>query len=310
MEKKILVAVDDSTHTVNTVNYLSTLFAAAGEVKLDLLYLVSSGQSAVDAAWQGPEDEIAQLQPDARNRRDRAEECVKKAARRLGRNGIAAERINCRVLPATTGVAAGIIAAAKKGIYDAVVIGRRGLSKLEEIMLGSVSTEVIDKCHEVPIWVVDGEVNSNHFLIPVDGSFQSLLAADHLGHILGDHPIAEITLFHSSAMFTAGHATAPRNFYESFGRDWCEEHLSRPDSTFHGPRQILVDHGFDRHRIKWLHTFRGIEPSRQIIRQVIMNKQGTIVIGRRSGHINKGIFRGISDRVLLMADKVAVWVVG
>jgi len=310
MEKKILVAIDGSPHTVNTANYLGSLFAACPKVKFDLICMVASKESDIDKAWQGPEGSIEHLPPEVRSQCRRGEECLTRAAQRLSRRGIESERITTRVVPANVGKASGIIAEAKKGIYDAVAIGRRGLGKIEEIMLGSVSAEVLDRCHGVPVWVIDGEVDSSRFLVPVDGSFHSLLAADHLGHILGDHPTAEITLFHSSAMFASGSPADPRELYDSFGRDWCEEHLSRPDSTFHGPRQVLVDHGFDRHRINWLHTFRGIEASRQIIRQALMDEFGTIVIGRRGGHINKGVFRGVSDRVLFMAEKVAVWVVG
>jgi hypothetical protein len=33
-------------------------------------------------------------------------------------------------------------------------------------------------------------------------------------------------------------------------------------------------------------------------------------MGRRGGQIHKGIFKGVSDRVLFMAEKVAMWIVG
>jgi len=33
-------------------------------------------------------------------------------------------------------------------------------------------------------------------------------------------------------------------------------------------------------------------------------------MGRRGPEIDKGIFRGVSDRVLLMAEQVAIWIIG
>ncbi len=309
-QKKILVAVDCSPHTVNTVNYLSSLFAGMAGVCFELATLVKSGQNELTASWQGPEGSIDRLSAKARSECDQARVCLERTAGRMQRAGIAPERISISVVPCTGEIAAALAAYAEKGMYDAVAVGRRGLGKLEEIMLGSVSTGLLDRCHSVPIWIIDGEVDSNRFLLPVDGSFHSLMAADHLGHIIADHPKAEVTLFHSSSMFASEPDPAPVELHRVFGRQWCEEHLGRPDSLFHGPRQVLVDHGFPRDRIKWLHTFRGIEPSRQIIRQALIDEYGTIVMGRRGGNIGKGLFRGVSDRVLYMAEKVAVWVVG
>lgn len=309
-ERKILVAVDCSPHTVNMVNYLAALFAPMPGVSFELVTLVKSGLNELTAKWQGPAGSTEHLPAAARAACDQAESCLGKTAARMERAGISPGRISTRVLPCTGETAAGLAAWAEKGMYDAVAVGRRGLGRLEEIMLGSVSAGLLDRCHRVPVWVIDGEAAPGRFLLPVDGGVHSLLAADHLGHVIAGHPEAEVTLFHSSAMFAAEADSDPAEFLRLFGRGWCEEHLSRPDSLFHGPRQILVEHGIPRERIKWLHTFRGFEPSRQIIRQALMDGFGTIVMGRRGREISKGIFKGVSDRVLYMAEKTAVWVVG
>ena len=54
----------------------------------------------------------------------------------------------------------------------------------------------------------------------------------------------------------------------------------------------------------------GIDPSRQILRQALIDDFGTIVMGRRGEEVSKGLFRGVSDRVLLMAEEVAIWIIG
>ncbi len=46
-----------------------------------------------------------------------------------------------------------IIVQARKGGFDHIVMGSRGLSPLKELLLGSVSEHVIRKCH-IPVTVV------------------------------------------------------------------------------------------------------------------------------------------------------------
>ena len=98
--------------------------------------------------------------------------------------------------------------------------------------------------------------------------------------------------------------------HDQWGREWCDEHLGRPDSLFHAPKQLLVQSGIPEESIQWLHTSKGIEAARQTLRQALIDDYGTIVIGRRGKDVKKGLFRGVSDRVVLMGEQVAIWIVG
>jgi hypothetical protein len=71
-----------------------------------------------------------------------------------------------------------------------------------------------------------------------------------------------------------------------------------------------MDNGIPEENIQWLHTAKGIEAARQILRQALIDDYGTIVIGRRGEDVNKGFFRGVSDRVVQMGEQVAIWIVG
>ncbi|MFA6899320.1 MAG: universal stress protein, partial [Desulfurivibrionaceae bacterium] len=224
--------------------------------------------------------------------------------------GIAEEQVHTSVRLSQRNVAHDIIHEARQGKYDALLIGRRGIGKLEEMIMGSVSATILEKCHDIPLWIIDGQVNSCKFLVPVDGTCHSLKAIDHLGFILADNPCAEVTLFYSKALLGSHPTIEPKDFYAIWGEAWCETHLRRPDSLFHAPKQLLIDAGFPAERIFWQETFMGIDPSRQILRQAMIDDFGTIVMGRRGEEVSKGIFRGVSDRVLLMAEEVAIWIIG
>jgi len=311
MQKKILVAVDGSPYSTHSLRYLGQLFQQLPEIHFHLLSLVpasSLGTAARD--WLSEAELLNTVNPATRNLLSAQKKYMLQATDTLKRLGIAEEQIHTSVRLSQHSVAQEIIREARQGKYDALLIGRRGIGKLEEIIMGSVSATILDKCHDVPLWIIDGQVDSRKFLVPVDGSSHSLKAIDHLAFILADNPFAEVTLFYSKALLGSRPAIEPKDFYAVWGEAWCEEHLRREDSLFHAPRQILIDGGFPAERIFRLETSMGFDPSRQILRQALIDDFGTIVMGRRGEEVNKGIFRGVSDRVLLMAEEVAIWIVG
>jgi len=311
MLKKILIAVDGSPYSTHSLRYLGQLFHQLPDIHFHLLSLVpssSAGSAAKD--WLTEAELINTVSPATRNLLAAQKKYMLQATDTLKRLGIAEEQIHTSVRLTQRSVAHDIILEARQGKYDALLIGRRGIGKLEEMIMGSVSAAILEKCHDVPLWIIDGQVNSCKFLVPVDGTSHSLKAIDHLAFMLTGNPCAEVTLFYSKALLGSHPTIEPKDFYAVWGEAWCEEHLRRDDSLFHAPRQLLIDGGFPTERIFWLETFMGIDPSRQILRQALVDDFGTIVMGRRGEEVNKGIFRGVTDRVLLMAEKVAIWIIG
>ena len=311
MLKKILIAVDGSPYSTHSLRYLGQLFQHLPNIHFHLLSIVpasNTGSAAQD--WLSEAELLNTVSQATRTLLTTQKKYMLQATDTLKRLGIAEEQIHTSVRLSLRSVALDIIQEARQGKYDALLIGRRGIGKLEEMIMGSVSASILEKCHDVPLWIIDGQVNSCKFLVPVDGTSHSLKAIDHLAFILADNPCAEVTLFYSKALLGSHPKIEPKDFYAIWGEEWCEAHLRRPDSLFHAPKQLLIDSGFPAERIFWLETFLGIDPSRQILRQALIDDFGTIVMGRRGETVSKGIFRGVSDRVLLMAEGVAIWIIG
>jgi nucleotide-binding universal stress UspA family protein len=311
MERKILVAVDGSHHSYNILRYIGRLFGGLGEFRFHLLYIISSSSLPdTGKGWLDDLDLLAAMSSEGRKRYHAAKRYMGEAILQLARRDIDPEQVTTSVQLSKAGIADDILMEARRGLYDGLLIGRRGLSRLEKVFMGSVSSALLENCHDVPIWIIDGVVNSAKILMPVDGTVHSLRAADHLAFILHDNPHAEITLFYSSAILGGRGLTDLDDFKEQWGEEWCELHLSRTDSLFHAPEQILRESGFPAKRIHRLHTRKGIYPSRQILRQAVVDEFGTIVMGRRGKEAQKGIFKGVSDQVIAMAEGMAIWVVG
>ena len=310
MEKKMLIAIDGSVYSSNTLHYLEQLFAQLKDIRFHLLTVITCNPSETASAWLDESDLASTLSKEEQKRYASAKRFLNKAADRLARNGIAREQVTTEIKISRTNPAAEVLNVARKGMYDALVIGRRGVSKLEKLIMGSVSGTTFEKCHDVPIWIVDGQVDSRKFLVPVDGSHFTLHALDHLCFMLQNNPYAEVTLFHSTAMFAQKQSLKMDYCPRFLQPDWCENHKDDEDLYFLAPWQMLINSGFPPERIHRYETKKGMYPSRQIVRQALIEDFGTIVMGRRNKEIVKGVFGSVTEKVVAMSVDTAVWVVG
>ncbi len=305
MEKKILVAVDGSYCSLNEINYLSRVFREGGDVTLHMLCIVSASLSS-STQWLDDGDRMNMLSDDAKRRFRLAEKHIREEVNFLTRHGFKEKMITSEVRLSRAGVANDLAAEMQKGSYDALLMGRRGLGRLQGLVMGSVTKEILEKCFHLPIWIVDGEVTSRNFLVPVDGSRRSLRALDHLAFVLEGLDDVEITLFHSAAWLKEKKKEEVEKLHEIWGKEWCDEHLSRSDAIFHGPEQILRESGFDMENVSRADVSRGVEPALDIMLQLRNEKYGTIVMGRRGPDDPKGFFGGVSSRVLWTVNDLAV----
>ena len=310
MGKKLLIAIDASVYSSNTLHYLEQLFAHLDDIHFHLLSVIPCNPSQEASQWLDELEMMSTLSNEEQKRYASAKRYLNKAEERLVRNGISAKQVTSEVKISTTSPAAEVLNVARKGMFDALVLGRHGVSKLEELIMGSVSNTMFEKCHDVPIWIVDGQVDSRKFLVPVDGSHFTLRALDHLCFMLKDNPYAEITLFHSAAMFAQKQDLKSDYCSLYLPPEWCGEHNDDKDLYFLAPRQMLINSGFPPERIHRRETKKGMYPSRQIVRQALIDDFGTIVMGRRDKEIVKGVFGSVTEKVVAMSVDTTIWIVG
>ena len=132
---KILVGLDASEGAMRAVDYVGTMVSASLEVTL---------YHAVRAL----EEEIFH----------KAQESIKsvfeKATVRLENAGFRRNQITARTATGVLSRAGAIIQYALKGEYGTIVVGRRGLSEVEEFPMGRVSNKVIHMAQALAVWVV------------------------------------------------------------------------------------------------------------------------------------------------------------
>ncbi len=308
MKKKILVAVDGSVYSSNSLDYLIRLFRQTQDFSVDLLAAVSTGGG--DQDWMAEVDPQRTESTAVQQRKARAGKYLKDARLRLVRNGFPEKNINSLVHASGEGTSNAIHHFAEKNLYDGFLIGRRGVGKVGEMLMGSVSAELIKKCHEVPIWIIDGNVTSNRFLLAVHNCTCSLMAADHLAFILQNTPQAKIYLYHSIAIFGSMPPSEKEDFYDRWGEKWCKKNLDMESCLYKAHTEVLMNSGIPEERIVKLPPHRDLHASHDLLRQAKTHQCGTIVIGRRGPKVDKGILGGVSDRTTQNAQNMAVWLVG
>nr|WP_320011791.1 universal stress protein [uncultured Desulfobulbus sp.] len=307
MNKTILVAIDGSVYSSNSLDYLAKIFGHDRNLNIHLLHVVSSGSA--DKAWMNDVDPLRAMGSGTDKQTLVAQKRLKDAEDRLIRHGFSQEQIQTRTKQ-SSGVCNAIREDAERGNYDAVLVGRRGLGAVGNVFFGSTSTDLIAKCHRSPLWIVDGTIRANRFLLAVQSHPASLMAADHLAFILKNHPSAEICLYHSNSVFGKQAPAKAEDFHAQWGKSWCERYLDLDNFLFYAHAQLLTENGFSRSRIKQLPAQMHLDVSSDLLKQAKQHNCGTIVIGRRRRDLSRGQLKGVSDKTVKQAQDVAVWLAG
>lgn len=307
MEKNILVAVDGSTSTGSSLDYLAQLFAHDSELTIHLLSVIPSGGGGKD--WMLEVDPLRAESAGSDKRTVAARKHLKDAEERLLRSGFAKKQIQVKTKTATS-ISNAIREEAERGHFDSVLIGRRGLGSVGSMFFGSTSGDLVEKCHRVPLWIVDGKVRALRFLLAVQSHPASLMAADHLAFMLKNHTTADICLYHSNAVFGSQQVARPEDFHAQWGKSWCDKYLDIDNFLFYAHAQLLVDNDISRHRISQLPAQMHLDVGTDLLRQAKQHQCGTIVIGRRRRSLTGGHLKGVSDKTLRQAQNIAIWLAG
>ena len=309
MEKKILVAVDGSRHAAMAVRYAVKMADVIGDLRFALVHVQPGISRYVLEEAERDAKVRKELLKLTKGNRDAGTALLDKHRSEMVHRGLDPERIEVKTRPRLIGVADDLIALGQTASYDAILVGRRGIGALQEMVTGSVAANLADNSPVTPIWVVDGEVSGTKVLLAVDGSSRALRAVDHLAFILGGDPSARIHMLHVQPRFEDAcefdvepAAASEMDAIVLDGDERCMRDFSAQAMS------IAARYGFDAHRVE-METLSGrIFAGKAILEAARKGGFGTVVVGRR-GESRSPLFGSVSRRVLQRASNLAVWVV-
>ena len=168
--KKYLIAVDGSDTSLEAVNYAAKILPKNNSEVI--LFLV--GTDIPESFWDIdaiPEDTLNKdnLESWITKHNKIFTNSLSKAKKKFIDEGFPEERIHVKTQPRKIGITRDIIAEASKG-YSAVFIGRKGLSNLRNISLGSVASKLVSKLTFTTLVLVGENPETENILIGFDGS--------------------------------------------------------------------------------------------------------------------------------------------
>jgi nucleotide-binding universal stress UspA family protein len=308
MEKKILLVVDASIHSTHAVTYAVRMSSVVKELKYTLFHVQPTlSQYLLDEAERDLHAR-AELKKVVRKNAEHARQVLDQHKDRMVRMGIAEKRIETVTQKKVMGIAKDILDCGCRGLYDAILVGRRGLSRLQKTFMGSTTSELVEHSTLIPVWVVDGEVESMKMMMAVDASEASLRAVDHLSFMLGGNDEITVTLFHVTPMLKN---YCPIDFNEkecdagkivARGASRCLDHF------FARARKKFTEAGIRDDQVELRVVKRAMDIGKAIVCQIREEDYGTVIIGRRGA--DEAFFMGSVSRYVL--DKThgrALWVV-
>jgi len=306
--KKILLAIDGSEQSFTAARYVSRVFSKQSEVVL--FHVAAEVPEAFrDMNVQSLSD-IANypLQIWKVHQQEFINEFMEKAHTIFVDAGFSREAVSIETQTLKSGVARDILNESHRE-HSTLVLGRTGLSTVEEITIGSVATKLLEAVNHIPVIVVGEKPNSNKILLAFDGSKGSWNAVDCIGALL-DPATCEVMLCHVIRSLDVQQLRFEKPFVPEHERDWIEAGKQKIVPALVEAKKRLVKAGLAAEQVS--SKILTYEKSRAaaIAKAARSGGYDTIVLGRR-GHTSLEHFMigRVSRKIIDFAFQPALWIV-
>jgi nucleotide-binding universal stress UspA family protein len=307
MQKKILIAVDGSYHATNGLLYAADLLARSSNIHCGLIHVHPPiSQYYLEEADTDPVIAEALDRAMEKNRIE-SEEILEKSRQLLLSRGIDSSSIEMASQPRCLGRAKDIIDYAHRQVFDAIVTGRRGLSRVQKIFMGSTSAKLVEFSRGIPVWIVDGEITPRKFLVVVDVASPWQHLVDHLRHMCAGIDDIEVTFFYVRQGYSLEqiegmqmdeiHGKVARKEQAIIDRFW-DETTGR-----------LKKSGMKERQFEFLTPIQDGKIGKMILSETEAKPYDTVVIGRRgreksffSGSVSRYVIERLTDRTLWISE--------
>jgi len=162
MLHNVLIAVDGSRNSLRAVEYAGRVFAPNPEARLVLFHILPAiSRMNLDKKEVKTIDTRKAERPDLAGLYWRLEDEKRigkffgEAAEVLTQAGVQPEQIKSKFSVRKGEIADAILEEVELGHYETLVLGRRGLSRVREFFMGSVSTELVREARGCAVCVVE-----------------------------------------------------------------------------------------------------------------------------------------------------------
>ncbi len=290
MIKHFLVTISNDIEHLYGVRFLCSFFNTLGEQKVTLLHICRTDDSAMaktlSQMWQGPSEGIeGQVTVQARR-------AIHKAKEMLTEHKMAIDHMMTKTCAERYGKVKDILGEGSRGLYDAIVLGRRASYTLQWMFERPADETVLaiikDSGCTTPLWICpEPELGRKDVLICLDGSENAFRAVDHAGYIVAAQEQHRITLFQATSGLDSH----------------SEEVFQRAEALLHG-------HAVDRERIT-RKTDWGLSIAGTILSEVDRGSYAAVALGlggeRQERKIHGPLAGENTIKLIGKVEKASLW---
>ena len=305
---RILLAIDGSERSFAAAVYIGKVLAKQAEIVL--FHVMAGAPEAFRDVSANPlaEKENYPLSIWKSYQEENIYEFMTVASDILIASGFPKEAISVKTQILRSGVARDILNESHQN-YDMLVVGRTGISKIENITLGSVASKLVDAVAHPPIIVVGENTKSKKIIIAIDGSTESMKAVRCAGALL-DPAECEIMLCHVIRPLSVQYMGAKELFLPKYEADWIAANIRKIVPVINEAKRRLKRAGLSKEQItSEILTYQKSRAA-AIVDAATKGGYDTIVLGRQ-GLTAVGEFQmgRVSRKILHFAYRSTLWIV-
>lgn len=308
MKKKLLIATDGSIHAKRALTYAAAFMSSGTDCRCTLInvqpimsqYLIDEAKT--DAGVR------TSLKKMSEQHQAESMHTLNKGLDILLNNGISKADIELISQERVLGLAKDILEYGLLNDYDAIVAGRRGLTKAQKLFMGSVSSKLVDHSEGQVLWIVDGDIAPERFLIAVDMISPWTRQLDRLSHLLAGMGQLHLTFYHVMQENWVNElgAVSPETYDMATKLARHEQEMVERFRKEAIERMIAV--GLDKDQVEILTPAKTAKIGKMITTEAEQGDYDTVVISR-SGSGRAFFFGSTSRYVIDRLTGHALWII-
>lgn len=306
-QKKILVLIDGSERSRQTLQYVSQL-ETFKKFKVVLFHVFSGVPECYWDMERTPQNKhaLSQLVAWESQRKKEINGFVQSAREMLVNSGFAENLVEINIQKRKIGVARDILKEAEEGGYTAVVLRRRGVGAIEGIIVGSIANKLFSKLTFCPLLIAGQKPVNKKLLIAIDGSPSSMAAVDFVADNISGNDYS-VGLIHVIRGFGSLVPDNPEFLMPAENVELAHNEMLE---LFSGVKEKLIKSGFDEQHIRQRIITGVYSRAGAIVEEAKAGDYGTIVIGRKGLSRVEEFFMGrVCNKVIHSGREFSVWVI-
>lgn len=309
-KNRLLVALDGSLQASMVVDYVGETFPPE-KTQIVLFHVLNMVPESLYDFESNMEKELDPVLSNAflDERKKSIQTFMEQSKHILMEKGFSDEQIDILIESRKQGIARDILEVSRQG-FTALVLGRTGVSKVKDLLIGSVASKLLNKLSEIPLIVVGKVRRNGGVIIAYDGSGSSEKAVMAVGKLLGRAMTKPIILLNIIRSLNILYMDEIQRNYPINENDWTNRHRQAIEPSMDNAVEVLVNAGIRKETIGKKILSNQVSRAESIVKEAREGGFGSIVIGRRGLSLVEAFLMGrVGNKVFQMAHDMTIWII-